>query len=486
MAELKTVDDVKIPYCSEGMIQGVQLADPVAPENSVELSVNINFDRIGAWQTRKGVSTYADQLGGAILSYGTLSIQSTSVRRLLAQVAGVISSWDGSTWTSVRTMSSSVNKARYSQFLNLVYTVNGNAGAGGDAVQTFDGTSYGTTNVGSLPPGDFVSAGFEGRIWVGDAATDRLYYTDIVQPSGGGYVITGGTEFIEKFSPQDGEDMTGLFRVPRALLLFKQNHIYRIYGATSVDPYPAYNVGTYSQESIIQAKDGVYFHHPSGFYKFTFDSQPTEISRRVKGFVNAILRSSYDTIVGVYNNDDAVEWGVGPVTYEGVIYQNCIMRYTISTQVWTIYDLAQGHTPTAMVKYDDGNLIAVLVGTFGGRTGRLENGNTDFGDPFYYDFVDRWRSYTDMWGKAKALSGMIVHTENAAGAELMYQINKDAINKWTAIDKMTADYASLFPNMATEDFNRSRWRMKGFTKGPQIVCYGTEFMNLVVKGYDQN
>ena len=80
--------------------------------------------------------------------------------------------------------------------------------------------------------------------------------------------------FIEKFSPQDGESITGLIRVPRALLLFKQNHIYRIYSATNIDPYPAYNVGTYSQESIVQTKDGVYFHHPSGFYHFSYDSQP--------------------------------------------------------------------------------------------------------------------------------------------------------------------------------------------------------------------
>ncbi len=140
---------------------------------------------------------------------------------------------------------------------------------GVDALQCSSGSTF-SAEVGFVPAtvmpvGHFIQAGFDGRLWIGNKDTDALYFSDIVQfavPST--YTITyTATNFIETLSSQDGESMTGLFRVPRALLVFKQNHIYRVYNSENIDPYPAYNVGTYSQESIVQAKDGLYFHHSS-------------------------------------------------------------------------------------------------------------------------------------------------------------------------------------------------------------------------------
>lgn len=475
-----TIKNVRIPFPTEGVIRSAQLDDTVAPENSAQLAVNGNFDRIGAFVTRPGVTTYATALSAEVISLGTLTIQS-GVRRLLAQVGTDISAWNGTTWTSVRTLANS-NKARYSQFLNLLYTVNGN---NGDVVATYDGSTYGTTNVGSLPKGDYVQAGFEGRIWVADKVLDRLYYTDIVQPSGSSYVITGGTNFIEKLSPQDGQSITGLFRVPRALLVFKQNAIYRVYGASSIDPYPAYNVGTYSQESIVQGKDGVYFHHPTGFFKFSYDNQPTEISKRVKDFVDAISRANYENIVGIYDNKDHVEWRVGAVTVEGVSYANCVMRYTISTQVWTIYDYGN-HNITAMVRYDDGTNIVMVAGTHTGRIGSLDTGTTDFGDKIFYEYIDRWRSFTEMYSNAKAISGMTVMTENAAGAELQYQTEKTPANDWEDIDKVTNDFDALFPNASTIDFSEFRFRLKGTTSGVPMIFHGVEILSIQNKGFEEN
>ena len=41
-----TIKDVKIPYPTEGVIRSAQLNDTVCPENSVQLAINMNFDRI--------------------------------------------------------------------------------------------------------------------------------------------------------------------------------------------------------------------------------------------------------------------------------------------------------------------------------------------------------------------------------------------------------------------------------------------------------
>ena len=47
-----TLKNIKIPYPTEGVIRSAQLNDTVTPENSVQLAMNVNFDRVGAMQTR--------------------------------------------------------------------------------------------------------------------------------------------------------------------------------------------------------------------------------------------------------------------------------------------------------------------------------------------------------------------------------------------------------------------------------------------------
>jgi hypothetical protein len=479
-----TLKNIKIPYPTEGVIRSAQLNDTVTPENSVQLAINMNFDRVGAMQTRPGVETYATQLGGSVTSFGTLNIQG-GIKRLFAQVGTDVSVWNGAIWTSVRTTTVST-KARFSQWLNHTYMVNGT-----DALQCSDGGAFAATAgfvpATVMPVGEFIQVGFDGRIWIGSKISDALYYSDIVQfavPST--YTLTyTATNFIKNLSPQDGESMTGLFRVPKALLVFKQNHIYRVYSASSVDAYPAYNVGTYSQESIIQAKDGLYFHHSSGFYKFSYDGQPVEISRRVIDFVKAIDRVNYENITGVYDGFDAVEWSVGSVTVEGVTYANCMMRYTISTQVWTIYDYT-GNTIKAMIRYDDGTTIQSLIGTSVGKVGKLDSGNTDFGAAIYYEIIDRWRSYTEMYSKAKSISGIMIASENGGGTLLQYQTQKSQPNVWTDIDTLNEEYDSLFPNASTDDFSVVRFRMRGNSTGTPILIHGVELLSIQDKGLDQN
>lgn len=480
-----TLKNIKIPYPTEGTIRSAQLNDTVCPENSVQLALNMNFDKVGAIQTRPGVATYATTLGGSVTAFGTLGIQATPSYKLFAQVGTDVSVWNGAAWVSVRT-TTVATKARFSQWLNYTYMANGT-----DELQASNGGAFsavaGVVPATTMPVGNFIQAGFDGRIWIGNKTNDALYYSDIVQftpPST--YTLTyTATNFIKNFSPQDGESMTGLFRVPRALLVFKQNHIFRVYSASSVDPYPAYNVGTFSQESIVQAKDGLYFHHSSGFYHFNYDSQPTEISRRVIDFVKAIPRSSYGNIVGIYDGFDSVKWSVGAVTVEGVTYSNCQMRYTISTQVWTIYDF--GSTAiTALVMFDNGTTIDQVCGTSTGLVGKLDSGTTDFGSSIYYEMIDRWRSFTEMYSKSKSVSGIMLSSENGAGTLLQYQTEKTPPNVWQDIDKVRDKYDSLFPNASTDDFNNIRMRFRGNSSGTPMVFHGLELLSIQDKGLDQN
>ena len=479
-----TLKNIKIPYPTEGVIRSAQINDTVTPENSVQLAINMNFDRVGGIMTRPGIATLATQRAGSITSLATLNIQG-GVKKLFSQVGTDISVWTGTVWSSVRTTTVST-KARFSQFLNYLYMVNGT-----DALQASNGGAFsavaGFVPTTTMPVGNFINSGFDGRIWIANAVNDALYYSDIVQftpPST--YSITyNASNFIKNLSPEDGESITGLFRVPRALLVFKQNHIFRVYSASNVDPYPAYNVGTYSQESIVQAKDGLYFHHSSGFYKFNYDGQPTEISRRVIDFVKAIPRANYENIVGIYDGFDSVKWSVGPITVEGVTYDNCQMRYSISTQVWTIYDY-DVNAITALVRFDDGTTIEQVAGTSVGKIVKLDSGTDDLGQPISYELIDRWRSYTEMYSHAKSISGIMVSSENAGGARLHYQNEKSPPNQWQYIDTVSDQYDALFPNANTDDFNASRFRLEGTTTGTPVLIHGFELLSIQDKGLDQN
>ncbi len=403
----------------------------------------------------------------------------------------VFNTTDG-TWVSRRSGLAEVSKPRFAQYLNYIWMVNGNSILGGDPVATSNGGAFGTDLVPvNFPKGDFINAGFEGRIWVADKTLGIVYYSDIVQftpPTTYTLTYNENVNFISSLAPQTGEQFTALFEAPRALLVFTQNTITRIYGASSVDAYPAYNVGTYSQESIVQTKTGIYFHHSSGFYQFDYGSQPVEISRRIIDFVQAIPRANYDDIVGIYDGFDCVKWYIGQVLVEGVIFSNCMVRYTISTQVWTIYDYT-GMDITALISYDDGEALNQIVGTTvdeDNKTGALDVGDTDFGEPFYYEFIDRWRAFTDMYYKTKSLSGLSVYSENAAGANLLYQPQKSGPNAWQTIGTVTEANNAIMPNSSTDDFDVMRLRLVGNTSGARVVVHGIEITQLTIKGQEQN
>lgn len=396
---------------------------------------------------------------------------------------------DGGVWTSRRSGLAEVSKPRFDQYLGYIWMVNGNQQIGGDPVATSKGGAFGTDLVPEgFPKGDFIQAGFEGRVWVANKTLGTIYYTDIVQftpPSIYTLTYNEDVNFITTISPDTGESITALMEVPRALLVFTENSITRIYGASSIDAYPAYNVGTFSQESIIQTKTGIFFHHSSGFYQFDYGSQPVEISRRIIDFVKAIPRSYYEDITGVWDGFDNVEWQVGQVLVEGVVFSNCVLRYTISTQVWTIYDYPNIEA-TAMIYYDDGVDLNHLVGDEEGRTGQLDVGDTDYGEPFYFEWIDRWRAYTTMYYLTKSISGLSVYSENAAGANVMFQKQKTGANAWQTLFAISEENNSLSPNTGTEDFDVGRLRIAGTTKGARVVIHGVEITQLTVKGQETN
>jgi hypothetical protein len=161
------------------------------------------------------------------------------------------------------------------------------------------------------------------------------------------------------------------------------------------------------------------------------------------------------------------------------------MRYSISTQIWTIYDYNCA-VITSLISYDNGTTIEQVAGTSTGLIGKLDSGTTDFTLPIRCEIIDRWRSFTDMYSKSKSISGIVVMTENGAGMKLQYQTEKSTINSWEYIDTVKDKYNALFPNASTSDFGNIRLRLIGNNTGAPIIFHGVELLSIQVKGQDEN
>ena len=200
---MASISDIQIPHPTEGVIRSAQLSDNICPENSVQLGINLHFDRIGSATTRLGVETFLTAYeANEIKSFGTLNNRAGD-KKLFVQIGNKIYSWSGNSWDTERTLSKT-NKARFSQFLNRVWMVNG---SDGDFPMSSIGPNFNTTDVpASFPKADFIQAGYDGRVWVADASKDILYYTEIVQSIDGTTYVSPlefdiTKNFITKFSP---------------------------------------------------------------------------------------------------------------------------------------------------------------------------------------------------------------------------------------------------------------------------------------------
>lgn len=469
-------DTLPLSQFQSGVVREAAVDEALAPLDSVEWAVNLHFDRLGAVQTRSGLTLLGAGMGSApVLGMGFYRNNAGTVYAGLAKVNTDVYANTGAGWSSVRSGLTASSKARFTNFVDYTFMVNGN---GNEACRTWGGSgSFGSTNVASLPAGDFIE-NFRSRIWVADSSDDKVYYSDVVNTDN---TITGGTSFLQ-ISPADGEKLSGLIRSSGALLAFKQNHIYRIYDTDSTDPDPEINRGTYSQESIIEGKDGIYYHHPTGFYKFVNGPRQEEISRPILDIVQAIPRSSYENIAG-WADDDHLYWSIGDITLDGVAFANLVVRRTISTQVWTVYSY-----PTQIrssVLYDSGTTLGPILGDESGTVFTFDSGTSDNGSAIFYDLVTHWYYFTPNKGVEKRFTELAVLHENMHGAQIAYQIDsenqKKTNNVWRPLQSIDKDIYTVM-SCNTPNFLRIRFRLSGNTTGSVATFRGLEILDLVTHG----
>ena len=457
-----------------GLILPMAVSETRMPESAVSESINFHFDAIGSATLRPGSTLLGNAIGANIngLHYFVDTVNGTNSQMIAVSGTSTYYLSGGGTWTSIRAGLTST-KARFCTYLNYVFMCNGT-----EPTAIWDGNTAGnfvsSGNALSAPQGNLIE-NFRGRIWIAGITSQpsRLYYSSVPSSANPPTITWDNSVQFFDVSPSDGDSMTALARFRTTLVVFKTNHMYRVFDIGQSDPDPYYAVGTYSQESVVETKTGLFFHHSTGFYQYNVYGIVQEISRPIIDIIKAIPSSAYTSVTGWIDPlGDHICWALGPVTVNGVTYTNLEVRYTISTQVWTHYQ-----RPTRTVAslrrqplYNDGTTLFTLTGDTTGKVYKADTGLTDNGVPIFYSLIHRWDTFDGLLSTRMNIQTVNFCHYGGAGSTVTYQTelqDPNDLQNWTQrVDRGSLDQKNTGFNSANIKGRKVRFRVFGNAVGP--------------------
>lgn len=452
-----------------GLIRPAEVDDTLIPDGAVTESINFHFDRKGAATVRSGIAV----LGGTVLTARPSvgfhnALSGTAIVVFSNGSSSTIYSHDGTEWSVSLDGGTASVRVRFVDFGSYTIAINfiqntyssmrfWNAGSSRHWHHT--GGPINPQNMWGRNPqmGDV----YKNRIYLaGDTSQEgnpsRLYFSSVISSTG---LITWSptVDFVD-INPGDGENITALKRYSTDLLVMKPSYIYR-FRTVSVEPDPLIKIGTRSHESVIEGNRGLYFHHDSGFYRYSGE-YPIIISRSISDVVIAIPFSQYDDIVA-WNDSDHIYWSVGNVTVTesglSETWRNVVLRYTESSDIWTILsyanDIRRGMT------YTRGTTLSRLVALDNGSVATFDSGSTDLGEPIEFRLRTRWYDAGEI-AERKILEEIVAVTEKQQTAQLFYQVDENPA--WYSLGQLKS-MISFFDKLSIR-FHRIRFRVGGITR----------------------
>ena len=462
-----------------GVIRPAEVSDELIPDGAVTEVKNFSFDRKGVSTVRSGLTGLGSTVLNARPCVGLHNAQSgTAISVFSNGATATIYTLSSGTWgmsldggtasVSIRF----VDFGSYTIALNFMYDTYSSMrfwNAGSSRHWHHTGNPINPQNMWGYAPQ--LGEVYKSRIYLaGDTSKEgngsRLYFSSVIT-SAGNITWTPTSDFVD-INPGDGEVISALKRFSLELLVFKPNYIYR-FRTTGVDPDPLIKIGTRSQESVVEGKKGLYFHHDTGFYRYS-GGYPTEISRPISDFIAAIPFSQFSQIAS-WNDQDHIFWSIGNVTTadDSVLWRNTVLRFTESSEVWTIYsyasDLRRGAT------FNSGSSITRIVGTDYGLVATLDSGTTDFGHPINYRIRTKWYELEGIENR-KLIERLVAICEKAQGSELMYQVDDDSA--WRTIGQVR-EFINFFDNTNIR-FHRIKFQLTGVSRNEPPIFKGLEII----------
>lgn len=461
-----------------GLIRQSSVDDDLLPDGAVVEVKNFHFDRVGAATVRPGLTALGSTVLTSRPATGLHNVQSATAIAVFSNgSSATIYSYGNSSsagaWSVSLDGGTASVRIRFVDFgsftiaLNFIYNTYSSMRFwdGGTRRWFHTGNPINPQNMWGFAPqlgeayksrvylsGDTVPAG------TGQVASNksRLFFSSVIS-STGNITWSPAVDYVD-INPGDGEGMTALKRYSLELLCFKPNYIYR-FRTSGVDPDPLIKVGTRSQESVVEGERGLYFHHDSGFYRYT-GGYPEQISRPIRDITEAIPFSQFDDIIG-WSDPDHIYWAIGTVsvtdTNETITYKNCVLRYTESSDVWTVYTMAWDIR--GGISFNSGTTLSRIIATDMGHIATHNSGTTDLGEPISYRMRTRWY-YWDSEATSKVMEELTTVCEKAQATNLMYQI--DDSMEWKTIGQMEK-FVTFFNNLNVR-FKRIRFQVTGVSR----------------------
>lgn len=466
-----------------GLIRPSEVDDDLIPDGAVTEAVNVHFDRKGAISVRPGLTALGSTVLTSRPAVGLHNAQGGTALVVFSNGgSSTIYSFSSGAWGVSLDGGTASVRVRFFDFgsytvaLNFMYNTLSSMrfwNAGSSRHWHFTGNPINPQNMWGYNP-QFAEV-YKSRVYVsGDPAyPSRLFFSSVIT-SAGNITWSPTVDYVD-INPGDGEDNTGLKRFSLELLFFKPNYIYR-FRTSGVDPDPLIKIGTRSQESIIEGKRGLYFHHESGFYRYS-GGYPDMISRPISDIVDGIPYSQYSNIVS-WSDNDHIFWSIGNITVnetkQATTYKNVVVRYTESSDIWTIYSYAT--EPRRGMTYNSGTSLSRVVATDMGVVATVDSGVTDLGEPIKYRARTRWIDYGDIAAK-KTIQELIGVCEKAQASELMYQTDEN--QEWKTIGELKK-LVNVFDKQDLR-FNRIRFAFTGVCRFESPIFKGVE----IIKGLDE-
>lgn len=474
-----------------GLIRQAEVDDQLIPDGAVTEVINLNFDRKGAAISRPGLTAIGSSVSAGNPCLGLHNAQSSTAMSVFVTTgSSTIYHWTGSAWQAIAA-GVGAGTLRFLDFAQRTMFF----GPTERSIRVYSGSNFDTSSGDPINPDDLwytngnTNAGYL-RVQFGKVYKSRIYlagdnnyapfrsriWFSTVITSSGNISWTPSTDFID-INPADGENITALEKFSLELLIFKPNYIYR-FRTSGVDPDPLIKVGTRSQESIIEGKRGLYFHHDTGFYRYS-GGYPVEISRAISDVVKAIVFENFANIVS-WKDEDHIYWSVGDLTLAepkgNQTWTNVVLRYTESSEIWTIYsysnDIRRGSpfiTSTAS---------SIIVGLDNGVVAQFNKGTTDMTEPIKFRLVTKWYEWEGL-ATSKRIDKMIAICEKGLGIQLMYQVND--YEDWISLSPDLYKFITFFKK-PTKKFNRIRFKITGITNYESMVFKGLEILDGVNEG----
>lgn len=466
-----------------GVIRQAEVSDSLIPDGAVTEAINVSFDSKGAVTGRLGMTTLGATIALGYPIFGLHNTQNGSMMAVISQggTSRVYAFPSGGAWTSSLSGGTANTKIRFLEAGGRTVVLNfGNASNMYSSIQFLNTSDSWVTTGNPINPQavtDQVAGSvqpqygevYKSRIYLAGGNTNannitgsRLWYSNVIS-STGNYAWTPTTDWVD-INPNDGENITGLKRYSLELLVFKPNYIYR-FRTSSVDPDPLVKTGTRSNESIIEGKKGLYFHHDSGFYRYT-GGYPEEISRAISDIVDAIPFAQYDDISS-WKDGDHIYWSLGDLTIAGETWSNAVVRYTESSDLWTVYSYANEIKFGS--QYNSGSALSRVVGLDNGVVATVNLGTTDLGEPIKYRVITKFYEFGNSYDK-KVIQQLVAICDKAQGVILMYQV--DDKEEWKTIGQLKK-FLTKFNSLSIE-FYKIRFKITGLNRSEAVVFKGIE------------